>query len=93
MNHAEIHLTPEEIDNFAKTLEQFAEHLHGSTASLNDSLHQLGDTWRDQAFAEFEAHFSQTRKSIDEFVDVSAAYVKFLREKAELSRIAGNLKM
>jgi WXG100 family type VII secretion target len=93
MSNSEIHLTPDEISNFARTLEQFAGQLHDSTNSLNGSLQQLGDTWRDQAFTEFEAHFAQTRKSIDDFVSVSAAYIKFLQEKAELSRIAGNLKM
>jgi WXG100 family type VII secretion target len=88
MNHAQINLTPEELDNFARILEQFSNQLDESTKTLNGNLQQLGDTWQDPAFADFDAEFDKTRQNIDNFVKIADEHIAFLRRKAEASRIA-----
>ncbi|HOC54144.1 MAG TPA: WXG100 family type VII secretion target [Verrucomicrobiota bacterium] len=88
MNYGQIHLTPEELDNFARVLEQFSNQLDESTKTLNNNLQQLGDTWRDPAFAEFDEEFNNTRQNIDNFIKIADEHVAFLRRKAEASRVA-----
>lgn len=88
MNHGQINLTPEDLDNFARILEHFSNQLDASTKTLNTNLQQLGDTWQDPAFADFDAEFNNTRQNIDNFVKIADEHVAFLRRKAEASRIA-----
>jgi uncharacterized protein YukE len=84
----QIHLTPEEVENFARVLEQFSNQLDESTRTLSNNLQQLGDTWRDPTFAEFDAEFDKTRNHIDNFVKIADEHIAFLRRKAEASRVA-----
>lgn len=88
MNYGHIHLTPEELDNFARVLEQFSNQLDDSTKNLNNNLQQLGDTWRDPAFTDFDAQFNSTRQNIENFIKIADEHVAFLRRKAEASRAA-----
>ena len=89
---AQIHLTPEEIERFAKILEQFSGDLYGSTQTLNTNLQQLGDTWKDSSFSEFESEFVAVRKHIEEFVRSAHEHVAFLKRKAEAGYIARDQK-
>lgn len=88
MSSDQIHLTPEELDRFAQVLEQFSSELYESTRSLNGNLQQLGDTWRDAAFTEFETQFEQARNYIDNFVKIADEHVAFLKRKAHAAYVA-----
>jgi len=88
MSSGQINLTPEEIENFARVLKQFSDELYESTSTLNKNLQQLGDTWSDPAFADFEGQFEATRSHIDNFVKIADEHVAFLHRKAEASRVA-----
>lgn len=88
MSSSPIHLTPEEIENFSRVLEQYANELTDATQNLNHNLQQLGDTWRDTAFAEFEDKFVEARQYIENFVKVADEQVAFLKRKAEAAYIA-----
>lgn len=83
-----IHLTPEEVDLFAGVLERFATELFESKNSLNNSLSQLGGTWKDPTFSDFETEFEKTRANIDNFVKIADEHIGYLRRKAEAARQA-----
>jgi len=92
MSSEQIHLTPEEIDRFAHVLEQFASQLYESTQTLNGNLEQLGDSWRDPAFTEFEDQFLQARNYIENFVRTTDEHVAFLKRKAQATADARDLR-
>jgi uncharacterized protein YukE len=77
---------PEEIERFAKELNQFNVGLHDISRRLTGQLSQLSSSWRDQEFMKFEQQFNQTMRNIQSFLRVSEPQVPLLIKKAKILR-------
>ncbi len=77
---------PEALENFARTLRAFNNHLKSQRNNLNAQFRQLGEVWRDQEHRKFAEQFQQTMKLLSQFEQISEGQIPLLRRKAEKLR-------
>lgn len=74
---------PQELRRFAHDLKKFNTDVQAMTASINNRMSTLAQTWRDQEQAKFQEEFDQTLKVLMKFVKISETHIPFLLRKAE----------
>jgi uncharacterized protein YukE len=83
---AQAIVDPDELRNFATSLQRYNELVADATATLQSQFVQLGDTWRDQEQQEFE----QTVRVISQFQQASEEHIPHLtRKAAEIDQYLG----
>ncbi len=80
---AQAIVDPEELERFARNLNDFTNHLLNGMRFLDGCFNNLGVTWRDQEHQKFEQQYRETEKNLRRFLDVSKAHTIMLHKKAE----------
>ncbi len=76
-------LDPKELRLFAARLKQFNATLSQSSQQLQAQFRELGETWRDPAYAKFAQQFHETMRNLQAFGRVSDETVPRLLKTAE----------
>ena len=74
---------PEELRQFARSLQKFMTDLRDRSTSLGNQLSALGTTWRDQEHKKFVEEFSEHMKIIARFVESTEQHIPYLMRKAQ----------
>lgn len=74
---------PEELRRFAQLLKAFNANMTQAMQQLQGNAIALGQTWRDQEHAKFQAEFEQTLRQLQRFMEASEEQVPLLLRKAE----------
>ena len=69
MDSTQMHTNPEQVRRFAADLGRFADRLGALDQRMACELSRLGDTFRDEGFDEFRAHFHRSQQDLRRFVD------------------------
>ena len=83
MSNTPVIIDPQELRAFAGQLHRFNAELAVSSARLNSQFRELGETWRDPAYAKFASEFEQLMKHLQHFRQVSDEVVPRLQRTAE----------
>jgi uncharacterized protein YukE len=87
---AQAIVDPDELRNFATSLQRYNELVADATATLQSQFVQLGDTWRDQEQQKFAQEFEQTVRVISQFQQASEEHIPHLtRKAAEIDQYLG----
>jgi WXG100 family type VII secretion target len=76
-------IDPNELRQFANQLKRFNADLASNFSQLQAQFRQLGETWRDPAYAKFAQEFEQTMKNLQRFRQVSDEVVPRLIRTAD----------
>lgn len=82
----DVHESPKEIDDFANALKVFNGDLRSAMSRLKARYGRLSDTWRDPAFARFQAEYLDTIRHLERFLRDSDAQIQPLHRRAEALR-------
>ena len=77
---------PEELERFARALQQFTDSLNEAMGNLNGAFATLGDTWHDEKRARFEEEFNALIQQLHQFNENSAEQVPYLAALASRLR-------
>jgi uncharacterized protein YukE len=58
---------PEELERFARSLQQFTDSLNDAVGNLNGAFASLGDTWQDEKRARFEEEYNALVQQLHQF--------------------------
>lgn len=83
MSAESVILDPKELRLFASRLKQFNITLSQSSQQLHAQFKQLGETWRDPAYAKFAQQFQETMRNLQAFERVADETVPRLLKTAE----------
>ena len=73
---------PDEVRQFARSLQKFNNELRDRLITLNNQLQALGSTWRDQEHRKFIDQFEQQTKNLARFIDANEEHAHDLARKA-----------
>lgn len=73
---------PDEVRQFARSLQKFNNELRERLITLNNQLQALGSTWRDQEHRKFVDHFEQQAKNLARFIEANEEHAHYLARKA-----------
>lgn len=74
---------PEELIQFANTLEQYLRTIDEETGKLSGAFETLGESWRDEKRAQFEQIYHQLLGALSAFRQNSSEQIPYLRVMAE----------
>jgi len=77
---------PEELEAFARELQQFNAQLRDSVSRLNSRFGRLGDTWRDQEHQKFAVEYQQAVRVFAHFSAAAEQQIPLLRKKSAALR-------
>lgn len=69
---------PDELDRFARALQQFIDSLNDAVRNLNGAFAALGETWQDQKRAEFEEEYNALVRQLRQFEDHASEQISYL---------------
>lgn len=58
---------PDELERFARALQQFVDSLNDAVRNLNGAFAALGDTWQDEKRARFEEEYDKLVHQLKQF--------------------------
>lgn len=73
---------PDEVRQFARSLQKFNNELRDRLITLNSQLQALGSSWRDQEHRKFVDQFEQQTKNLARFIDANEEHAHYLARKA-----------
>lgn len=82
MPNGPVIIDPKDLRLFANQLKQFNSELNTSSTRLQAQFRQLGDTWRDPAYAKFAQEFEQTMRNLQHFRQIADEVIPRLLETA-----------
>ena len=74
---------PEDMRHFAMSLKKFTGGLSQQMTQIQGQMINLGQTWRDQEHAKFQAEFEETMRALGRFNASCEQHIPFLLRKAE----------
>jgi len=74
--------SPDEIEQFARELQQFNAELAASMTRIQRRFHHLGESWRDGEQQKFARDFEQTMHVLRQFMQEAEAQAPLLMRKA-----------
>lgn len=83
---AQIDVSPDAMHAFARDLIDFSASLKKQERALFGELDDLGATWKDEKFRQFDKQMSETTSQLDAFYKSSDRYVRYLEAKAKAGR-------
>ena len=75
---AQVFADPEELERFARSLQQFMDSLNDAVGNLNGAFASLGDTWQDEKRARFEEDYNTLVQQLHQFNTNAAEQVPYL---------------
>jgi len=80
---SQAHVNPDELQSFRNTLSDYLETVQNETATLENAFANLGETWHDEKYTEFEEIFQELKGVINNFVERGEEEVPRLRQMEE----------
>lgn len=77
---------PEELERFARSLQQFIDSLNDAVGNLNGAFASLGDTWQDDKRARFEEDYNALVQQLHQFNTNAAEQVLYVAALASRLR-------
>ena len=77
---------PEELERFARSLQQFIDTLNDAMGNLDGAFASLGDTWQDEKRALFEENYNALVQQLHHFNTNAAEQVPYLAALASRLR-------
>jgi len=77
---------PEEIRVFVHLLLENVNRVRALQANTRSRFNDLHDHWQDEKYARFRELFTDTMRSLDQFLQHGETYADYLTRKAELLR-------
>lgn len=74
---------PEELRNFANTLQKYLENIEEETGALISAFSSLGDTWQDQQKTKFEEILKELLSILKRFEEDASEQIPHLLKMAE----------
>lgn len=74
---------PEELRNFANTLQKYLENIEEETEVLTSAFSSLGDTWQDQQKNKFEEVLKELLAVLKRFEEDASEQIPHLLKMAE----------
>ncbi|MEM6978093.1 MAG: WXG100 family type VII secretion target [Planctomycetota bacterium] len=74
---------PDQIRQFAATLNRFAAEWKQQSANLSAQMNQLEQTWRDAQQRKFNAEFQDQLRQLQRLIQSTETHVPYLLRKAE----------
>lgn len=90
MGTGPIIIDPNELKQFISHLKRFNSELEMSSSHLQSNFRQLGETWRDPAYAKFSQEFEQTMRNISRFRKICDDVIPRLSRTAERAEAVHN---
>lgn len=69
---------PEELERFARSLQQCVESLNDAVGTLNGAFASLGDTWQDEKRARFEEDYNALVQQLRQFDANASEQIPYL---------------
>ena len=69
---------PDELERFARALQQFVDSLNDSVGNLNGAFAALGDTWQDEKRARFEEDYHVLVQQLKQFDTNASEQIPYL---------------
>lgn len=69
---------PDELERFARALQQFVESLNDAVGNLNGAFAALGDTWQDEKRARFEEEYHALVQQLKQFNANASEQIPYL---------------
>lgn len=79
---SKVIVDPDEVRQFANSLERAAESIRGRKTDANSSYKQLTQVWKDEKYRQFDKVLFDTLIQLDQFMRFAEAYASYLRKKA-----------
>jgi WXG100 family type VII secretion target len=80
---AQAIVDPKELRRFAGNLRQFNADLEQCLSRVRGQFQQLGQTWQDNDYRQFEQVFATTVQQMRKYVQTSEAFLPVLDKKAQ----------
>jgi len=80
---SQAHVNPDELQSFRNTLTNYLETIQSETETLSNAFANLGETWNDEKYSEFEEIFNELKSVINNFVERGEEEVPRLRQMEE----------
>lgn len=77
---------PDELERFARSLQQFIDSLNDAMGNLNGAFTSLGDTWLDEKRARFEDDYKALVHQLHQFNTIAEEHVLYLTALASRLR-------
>lgn len=77
------HVNPDELQSFRNTLSNYLETIQSETETLESAFANLGETWDDEKYAEFEEIFQDLKRVINNFVERGEEEIPRLKQMEE----------
>ena len=82
----QIHVDPDELDQFANELDKFIQHGEELNRSIQGRFSQVRESWNDVQAEHFADELTQTLKNLVSFAESAKAQMPRLRKQIEASR-------
>lgn len=69
---------PDELERFARSLQQFVDSLNDAVGNLNRAFAVLGDTWQDEKRAQFEEEYHKLIQQLKQFDANASEQIPYL---------------
>ena len=69
---------PDELERFARALQQFVDSLNDAVGNLNGAFAALGDTWKDEKRARFEEEYNALVQQLKKFDANASEQIPYL---------------
>jgi len=83
---AQIHINPDELEQFVHELHNYLETLQNATGRLNHSFETLGATWQDPKRAQFEETYRELIQVLRTFENNANEQIPYLKRLISIQR-------
>ena len=80
---SQAHVNPDELQSFRNTLSNYLDTIQSETETLESAFANLGETWHDEKYTEFEEIFQELKSVINNFVERGEEEIPRLRQMEE----------
>ena len=82
----QIHINPDELEQFVHELHNYLETLQSATGRLNHSFETLGSTWQDSKRVQFEETYKELLQVLRTFENNTNEQIPYLRKLISIQR-------
>jgi len=83
---AQVHINPDELEQFVYELQNYLETLQKATGRLNNSFETVGSTWQDRKRAQFEETYRELIQMLRTFENNANEQIPYLRKLISIQR-------
>jgi len=83
---AQIHINPDELEQFVRELHNYLETIENATSRLNHSFEALGGTWQDNKRAQFEETYRELIHVLNTFANNANEQIPYLNKLISVQR-------